>query len=93
VDASHQFYCDPLGLTFEGGDGDYAFTERIAGAKHFGVWPLPQAAMACFGSPEWPADMPIPRASIEFGVRDVAEAAAELQHAQHQLIHEAKTEP
>ena len=36
----------------------------------FGIWPLAQAAQACFGNPEWPADRPVPQASIEFEVTD-----------------------
>ena len=35
----------------------------------------------------------VPQASIEFDVDDVAAAAAELQAAGYELIHEARTEP
>jgi hypothetical protein len=34
--------------------------------------PLTQAARACFGTPEWPAERPVPQASIEFEVADPA---------------------
>ena len=38
--AARLFYRDALGLSFEGGDGDYMFTHRLEGTKHFGLWPL-----------------------------------------------------
>lgn len=93
VGASHAFYREALGLSFEGGESEYVFTEELAGVKHLGLWPLGEAAQACFGTDEWPADIPEPQASLEFEVEDVAEAAAELERAGYQLIHNAKTEP
>jgi catechol 2,3-dioxygenase-like lactoylglutathione lyase family enzyme len=93
ADASRFFYRDALGLSFEGGDGDYVFTERLDGTKHFGLWPLAEAANACFGSSEWPADLPVPQASIEFEVADVATAAAELEARGCRLIHGSRAEP
>jgi catechol 2,3-dioxygenase-like lactoylglutathione lyase family enzyme len=91
--ASRSFYRDTLGLSFEGEEGDYAFTHKLEGTKHFGLWPLSEAANACFGTAEWPADIPVPQASIEFEVADVAAAAAELKGKGCRLIHEARTEP
>ncbi len=92
-DASRAFYTSALGLSFEGGEGDYVFTEHLPGVRHLGVWPLRDAAVACFGSEDWPADTPVPQASIEFEVADVAEAAHELEQRGYRLIHGAKTEP
>ena len=86
-------YRDTLGLTFEGGEGDYVFTEQLAGIKQFGLWPLRDAAKACFGADEWPTDLPVPQASIEFEVEDVAEAASALESVGFRLIHGARTEP
>src|ERR671932_649425 len=74
--ASRSFYRDALGLDFEGGDGDYVFTERLGGVRHLGLWPLAEAAMACFGAPDWPGDVPVPQASVEFEVDDEAAVAA-----------------
>src|SRR4029077_20971732 len=91
--AARAFYLDALGLSFEGGEGNYIFTHHLEGTKHFGLWPLSEAATACFGTTEWPADVPIPQASIEFEVADVAAAAAELTAKGYRLIHEARTEP
>jgi catechol 2,3-dioxygenase-like lactoylglutathione lyase family enzyme len=93
ADAARLFYRDALGLSFEGQEGDYVFTHQLEGAKHFGLWPLSEAAGACFGRSEWPADIAVPQASIEFEVADVAAAAAELTSKGYRLIHEARTEP
>jgi catechol 2,3-dioxygenase-like lactoylglutathione lyase family enzyme len=93
ADAARAFYRDALGLVFEGEEGDYLFTQKLEGTKHFGLWPLSEAANACFGTPEWPADIPVPQASIEFEVPDVTTAAAELTARGYRLIHDARTEP
>jgi len=93
ADASRSFYRDALGLSFEGEDGDYVFTHKLEGTKHFGLWPLSEAANACFGTSEWPAEIPAPQASIEFEVADVPAAAAELSMKGYRLIHNARTEP
>jgi catechol 2,3-dioxygenase-like lactoylglutathione lyase family enzyme len=94
--ASRAFYEDSLGLSFEGGEGDYRFTEKLGGVKHLGLWPLSDAAQACFGRPEWPDDIPVPQASIEFevdSVEAVEDGARELEARGHRLIHSARTEP
>lgn len=93
VEASRDFYQHALGLSFEGVEGDYAFTHELVGAKHFGLWPLTEAANACFGTSEWPEHIPVPQASIEFEVPDVATAAEELLTKGYQLIHGVRTEP
>jgi catechol 2,3-dioxygenase-like lactoylglutathione lyase family enzyme len=93
---SRQLFIDALGLPLEGeGDGYYS-SGSIPGSKHFGVWPLSEAAGACFGTPQWPADRVVPQASIEFEVKDaeaVAAAGGELQRAGFELLHPARTEP
>jgi catechol 2,3-dioxygenase-like lactoylglutathione lyase family enzyme len=91
--AARAFYRDALGLTFEGGDGDYVFTHKLEGTKHLGLWPLAEAANSCFGTSEWPTEVPVPQASIEFEVADVAAAAEELKAKGYRLIHDARTEP
>ncbi|WP_435199730.1 VOC family protein [Janibacter sp. GS2] len=72
---------------------EYRYSERIDGTKHFGVWPLSEAAYACFGTEQWPATHPIPQATIEFEVDDVESAAAELHEHGYGLVHEVRTEP
>jgi len=94
--ASLKLYVDALGLPLESQGDDYYHSEKIEGTKHFGVWPLTQAAQACFGRPEWPTEHPLPQASIEFEVVDaeaVASAAKELQNQGYSLLHEARLEP
>src|SRR2546427_645720 len=68
AEAARAFYGDALGLSFEGSDGEYVFTQKLDGTKHFGLWPLSEAATACFGTTEWPSEIPVPQASIEFEV-------------------------
>jgi catechol 2,3-dioxygenase-like lactoylglutathione lyase family enzyme len=93
---SRRLFVDALGLPLQGeGDGYYS-SNSIDGCQHFGVWPLTEAAQACFGSPHWPDDVTAPQASIEFEVGDpeaVEIAGAELQHAGFQLLHSSRTEP
>jgi catechol 2,3-dioxygenase-like lactoylglutathione lyase family enzyme len=94
--ASRRLFVDALGLPLERMDGEYFASEHIEGSKHFGVWPLTQAAEACFGTPEWPADRAVPQLSVEFELADadaVAAGAAELEAAGFPLLHGAKTEP
>jgi catechol 2,3-dioxygenase-like lactoylglutathione lyase family enzyme len=90
-------FVDALGLPLappEGGDGaGYVFSQDIEGCKHFGVWPLTEAAQACFGTDTWPDTHPVPQATIEFEVDDVAAAAAELSAGGHTLVHDTRTEP
>jgi catechol 2,3-dioxygenase-like lactoylglutathione lyase family enzyme len=97
TDASRKFFVDVLGLPLTAsGDGEYLHSEQIDGANHFGVWPLWQAAEACFGMREWPADRIRPQASVEFDVESseaVAAAADELQNAGYEFLHTARTEP
>jgi catechol 2,3-dioxygenase-like lactoylglutathione lyase family enzyme len=93
---SREFFVETLGLPLEGeGDGYYS-SGNIPGCMHFGVWPLSEAAESCFGTPEWPDDVVVPQASIEFEVDDpqaVTTAGAELQAAGFELLHPARTEP
>ena len=93
VAAARALYSDDLGIAFEGGEGDYVYTERLGGSKHLGLWPLSHAAQACFGTDSWSEDLPVPQATIEFEVADVAAAAAELRAAGHDLLHDVREEP
>ncbi len=92
-EAGKAFYRDALGLPLEPVSGDYLAVDGFGGTKHFGVWPLADAAMSCFGTTEWPTDTPVPQATVEFEVPDVAAAAAELTELGYRLIHDARVEP
>jgi len=95
--ASRRLYVDTIGLPLEGDEGDdYIHSENVPGSRHFGVWPLAQAAEACFGTSEWPTDRPVPQASIEFDVANqdaVRAAEAELRDAGYEILHPTRTEP
>ena len=96
VPASQTFYRAALGLSFEGGDGDYVFTDRMDSSKHFGLWPLNDAARSCFDAPEWPSDVPVPQGCLEFELESVAavtDAVDELEALGHRLLRRAKEEP
>ena len=93
---SRRLYMDALGLPLKQLDGEYFASEEVDGCKHFGVWPLNQAAEACFGTSQWPDDVTVPQVSIEFEVADpgaVAAGAEELKARGYHLLHEARQEP
>lgn len=92
---SRRFWTEELGITLEGDDSHRA-TDELEGAKAFAVWALTGAAQSCFGTNDWPADVPRPQAWIEFDVdshEEVAEAATELQSRGHRLLRGAQMEP
>jgi catechol 2,3-dioxygenase-like lactoylglutathione lyase family enzyme len=95
--ASRELYVKALGLPLEGDDPHgYYSSGNVQGTKHFGVWPLSQAAEACFGTDEWPADRPVPQVSIEFEVESpaaVQAAAEELEAKGFAVLHQAREEP
>jgi hypothetical protein len=93
---SRNLYVEALGLPLQGEGDGYYHSEQIAGCKSFGIWPLSQAAQACFGTDQWPAERPVPQVSIEFDVATAAEvvpAARELEQAGFELLHGAREEP
>jgi hypothetical protein len=94
---SRTLFIDALGLPLESDDsGEYLFSSAIDGSKHFGVWPLSQAAQACFSSSVWPKDRVVPQASVEFEVESEAAVTAaekELAEAGFDVLHPTKTEP
>ena len=96
--SAQRFYRDVLGLPLEtnAGNPDYVAMNDFGGVKHFGVWPLADAAESCFGVRAWPAHVPTPQATIEFEVEspDAVEAAArELEQRGYDLLHGRRTEP
>ena len=94
---SRELFIDALGLPLEADPGsDYFHSEQIEGSKHFAIWPLSEAAEACFGTPDWPADRTVPQMSLEFEVRDadaVHSAAEELRQRGFTLLHDRRQEP
>ena len=91
--ANRTFYRDGLGLPLEELSPDYLAVDGFEGTKHLALWPLASAAQSCFGTDAWPDDVPVPQATIEFEVDDVAGAAAEMEAKGHALVHGPRTEP
>ncbi len=93
--ASRALYEGALGIPLAG-PAEYPMTDDLAGVKHFGLWALADAAEACFGVRDWPADRPVPQGSFEVDVAshdEVAAAADELVSAGYALLHGARLEP
>jgi catechol 2,3-dioxygenase-like lactoylglutathione lyase family enzyme len=94
---SRELFIDALGLPLQASPGsEYFHSERVEGSKHFGVWPLSEAAQACFGTPHWPEDRTVPQMSLEFEVGDanaVESAAEELRQRGFTLLHDRREEP
>jgi catechol 2,3-dioxygenase-like lactoylglutathione lyase family enzyme len=95
LDKNVAFFRDGLDLPVraDADHPDYFATNDLEGLKHFGLWKLADAAEACFGTREWPAEVPVPQATIEFEVDDVAASAAEMEQRGHTLLHGAVTYP
>jgi hypothetical protein len=93
---SRKLYVGALALPLQSEGEGYYHSEQVAGCKSFGVWPLSQAAQACFGTDQWPSGRPVPQVSIEFDVHSasaVVPAAGELEQAGYELLHQAREEP
>jgi catechol 2,3-dioxygenase-like lactoylglutathione lyase family enzyme len=92
---SKQFYVDTLGLPLEPmpDNASYYHGEKLAGVRHFALWPLAQAAQSCFGTDAWPERVPAPHSWIEFDVEDVASATQVLKAKGYALLVEARKEP
>ncbi len=92
-----RFFVDALGLPLGPAEGgDFLFSEKLEGSRYFGVWPLSEAARACFGSESWPTDRPVPQVFVEFEVgspASVARAASELESKGYTLLHASRKDP
>ena len=94
--ASRVFWGKDLGIGLEELSPDYWVSDKLEGVRHFGLWPLAQAAEATFGADQWPADIPAPHAWIELDVDSadaVAPAVAEMARAGHRVLRDAHEEP
>ena len=91
--ASRKFYSEALGLPFKEDANGYLHTGELDGVKHFALWPLAQAAESCFGTDQWPGDLPVPQAWIEFDVGNIEKATAELKSQGYQLLVATRKEP
>ena len=92
-----ELYVEAIGLPLEQAEGThFLHSEKLEGTKYFGVWPLAEAAKACFGNDSWPADRPVPQVFVEFEMgspRSVAKAASELALKGYALLHAPRRDP
>jgi hypothetical protein len=90
---SRRFYSEALGLPLKEDADGYLHTGELDGVKHFALWPLAQAAKSCFDADQWPADLPVPQAWIEFDVENIEKATAELKSQGYKLSVAMRKEP
>ncbi len=90
---SRRLYSQALGISFQEDAGGYLYTGALQGAKHFALWPLPQAAQSCFGKDSWPDGIPVPQAWLEFEVDNVEEATAQLESVGYRMLVKNRKEP
>ncbi len=90
---SRKLYRDVLGIPFQEESEGYLHTEAVPGAKTFALWPLSQAAQSCFGKDSWPADIPVPKAWLEFDVESIEEATGALESAGYCMMVKNRREP
>ncbi|MDA1189583.1 MAG: glyoxalase, partial [Chloroflexi bacterium] len=91
-DASTKLYRETLGIPFKE-ENNYLHTDQLEGVKQFAIWPLSQAAQSCFGTTEWPGDLPVPQAWLEFDVADVDAATVALEAQGYKPLVAAREEP
>ncbi|HKF51507.1 MAG TPA: VOC family protein [Candidatus Acidoferrales bacterium] len=91
--ASKSLYVSTLGISLQEDEGGYLHTGKMEGAKHFALWPLSQAAESCFGVKDWPKEIPVPHAWLEFDVENVENATEELKKQGYRLLVAARREP
>jgi catechol 2,3-dioxygenase-like lactoylglutathione lyase family enzyme len=91
--ASRKFYVEALGLPFKEDTNGYLHTGALDGVKHFALWPLAQAAESCFGTDQWPGDLSVPQAWVEFEVEDIEKATAEMKSQGYKLLVAMRKEP
>jgi hypothetical protein len=82
-----------LGLPFKEEADGYLHTGELDGVKHFALWPLAQAAESCFGTDQWPGDLPVPQGWVEFDVEDIEKATEELKSQGYKLLVATRKEP
>ncbi len=91
--ASRKLYSGALGLPLKEDADGYLHTSALDGVKHFAMWPLAQAAASCFGTDQWPDNLPVPQGWIEFDVENIEKATAELYTQGYELLVAAQKEP
>jgi hypothetical protein len=91
--SSRKFYSEALGLPFKEDANGHMHTGGLEGVRHFALWQLAQAAESCFGTDQWPGNLPVPQAWIEFDVGDIEKATAELKSQGYKPLVAMRKEP
>jgi catechol 2,3-dioxygenase-like lactoylglutathione lyase family enzyme len=90
---SQKLYIETLNLPLKKGNNNYCHTEELSGVKAFALWPLSQAALSCFGNKNWPQDIPLPQAWLEFDVKDIVKATEVIKTKGYKLLVSDRKEP
>ncbi|MBB5143533.1 VOC family protein [Desulfovibrio intestinalis] len=92
---SEHLYRDMFGLPLEHTEGyeGYWHTQAVEGVKHFALWPLDKAALSCFGTAQWPEEVPVPQAWLELDVEDIESATQVLEQNGYTMLVRLKQEP
>ena len=85
---ARRFYGEKMSLPLKIEPGSDYTEIDVPGLKHFGLWTLRDASQSTFGTPEWPADVPRPQATLELEVDDVDAAVSELRDKGVELLQE-----
>jgi hypothetical protein len=96
TDASRAFWGEGLGIALEESSPGYWTNDDLEGMNAFALWPLSQAAQACFGTDAWPPDLPEPQAWMELDLDSaeaVAPATAEMAGRGYRILVDSKLEP
>jgi len=96
TDASRAFWGEGLGIALEESSPGYWTNDDLEGINAFALWPLSQAAQACFGTDAWSPDLPEPQAWMELDVDSaeaVAPATAEMARRGYRILVDSKLEP
>lgn len=90
---TRKLYSEDLEIEFNEYEGGYMHAQKIEGSKGFAIWPLSLAAEDCFGTKEWPEEIPRPQAWLEFEVGDINEASEEMKRKGYRLLIDCYKEP
>ncbi|AOA58416.1 VOC family protein [Acinetobacter larvae] len=97
IKKSKAFYADILELPLKAlaQNNHYFLTEQdaLSGVKHFALWSLSDVAECCFSASEWPQDLPVPQAWIDFEVADLKIATQKLLNKGFHLFIANREEP
>jgi hypothetical protein len=92
-DESQKLYMETLNLQLKKEKDNYCHTDDLDGVKAFALWPLSQAAVSCFGQKNWPKDIPVPQAWLEFDVKDISAATEIMKEKGYKLLVSIRKEP